>query len=66
MEGSTAIDFAQILTWVTSLTTSMTTMFNSLSSMWVLFVPLILGIFGFVFAKVKGLTWNRSGRRRRG
>lgn len=53
---STAIDFAQILTWVTSVTTAMTGMFTSLSTMWVLFVPLILGVFGFVFAKVRGLT----------
>lgn len=53
---STAIDFAQILTWVTSVTSAMTGMFTSLSTMWVLFVPLILGVFGFIFAKVRGLT----------
>lgn len=62
----TAIDFDQILGWVVSLTTSLSTMFSSLSTMWVLYVPLALGVFGYIFIKIRGLTWNKSGRRRKG
>lgn len=61
MEG-----FETLSTWVSSFTTMFGTMFSSLSTVWVLYVPLGIGVFGIILAKIRGVLWSRKGKKRGG
>lgn len=58
MEG-----FTDLATWVTSFTTMLSGMFTSLASMWPIFVPLGIGVFGIIFGKLRG-TLRLGGKKR--
>lgn len=62
MEGGFGFD--SLATWVTSFTTMLSNMFTSLTSMWPIFVPLGIGVFGYIFGKLRGAL--RLGGKKKG
>lgn len=59
MEG-----FDTLATWVSAFTTMLGGMFTALATMWPIFVPLGIGVFGIIFGKLRGVL--RLGGRKRG
>ena len=59
MEG-----FTDLATWVTSFTTMLGNMFTALATMWPIFVPLGIGVFGIIFGKLRGVL--RLGGKKKG
>ena len=59
-------NFADLLTWVADLAGATTSTFTAVSSMWPIYVPLGLGVFGAIFGKVRGVLWGKKGRSKRG
>lgn len=58
-------NFGDLSVWVADVSSMFSTMFTSLGTIWVLYVPLALGVFGIVFGKIRGVLWNKKGGRGR-